>query len=268
MASIIPLKPFGVKIKNIDLKTTISKFNKKLINLLDNNQLIIVPNQFLNPKDWVKICNYIGRVTKYKYFTHYQHPEIILVTPDVKNGKKIGIFGDKNVDWHTNGTARENPENGLGIYCVKPGINSITSFANCHLAFEKLPSRKKIIYDKIKIKFKYENDRFIYSSGKEKETLKKMGKGCIKPLCIESPVSKKKGIYFGINYIRKFIGIPEETQKQLIAELYEYIFQEKHIYHHSWSKGDCLFADQYLTQHKRNSFTGKRMLYRTVFYYG
>ncbi|MCZ0932298.1 MAG: TauD/TfdA family dioxygenase [Oligoflexia bacterium] len=257
----VSLNPYGIKIENINLKNTVKKDYKKIIDLLDTYQLVIIPNQILTPKEWIEICKHIGKVTKYKYFTHPQHPEIVLIKPD-------GMLGSGEIGWHTNGMARQSPENGLGVYCVEPGTNSITSFVNCHLAYKQLPDHKKTYYNKLKVDFKYENNRYVYASGKQKETLTQMGTGCMKPLCIESPVSEKKAMYFGINYINKLIGVSTDLQEQLMKELSKYIFQEKYIYHHSWSKGDCLFADQYLTQHKRNSVTGKRLLYRTVFYYG
>ena len=261
------LKPFGIKIHNILLENINKKLANKICKYIDFHQLVLIPKQELSAKKWVEICNLLGRVTKYSYFTHPQHPEVLLVTPKVKKGKPIGVFGHKSVDWHTNGTARQDPENGLGLYCVQPGFKSVISFANCHFVYRDLSVEQKKIYEKINIYFKYSNKRLLNSKGLEKDVLKKMGQGVVKPLCIKSLISDKKAVYFGVNYIDKVVGFSKSEQSNFITELSKICFQDKYIYHHNWSKGDCLFADQYLTQHKRKAFEGERLLYRTVFYY-
>ena len=262
------LKPFGIKIHNVLLKDITNRLVNKICKYMDSHQLVVIPKQELNAKTWVKICHLLGTVIKYSYFIHPQHPEILLVTPKIKKGKSIGVFGDKSVDWHTNGTARQNPENGLGLYCVQPGLKSVISFVNCHLVYKDLSGEQKKFYEKIKIYFKYSNKRLLNSKGLENDVLKKMGEGVVKPLCIKSLTSNKKAVYFGVNYIDKVEGFSKSEQADFIKRLSKICFQEKYIYHHNWSAGDCLFADQYLTQHKRTGFEGERLLYRTVFYYG
>ena len=265
------LKPFGVCLEKVNLHSDDHLAIDTIRNFLNQNQLVIVKNQNLSAPQWVSICYAIGTPTKYIYFTHPDHAEIVLVTAEKKDKQPIGLFGKQELGWHTNGTARENPENGLGIYGLNPGNNSVTSFANCHLAYERLSDVEKNKYQSFKLRFKYKNHRFISSKKSEEDVLVKMGdghgKGIVKPFYSESPSTKKKAIYWGVNYLESIIGLDESLQEDFIEKMTHFCFSDEFIYHHKWSLGDCIFADQLLTQHKRNAVKGVRLIYRTVFHY-
>ncbi|MCJ8277188.1 MAG: TauD/TfdA family dioxygenase [Bdellovibrionales bacterium] len=264
-----PLKPFGIKIEDVSILEP--RVLGQIQSLMLEHELVIVKKQSLKADEWVKVCSAVGNVKQYKHFTHPQHPEIILVTPEKKDGVAIGLFGKNELSWHTNGTARINPEPGLGIYGLNPGQNSVTSFANCHLAYEKLSNEKKLHFQKLKVRFKYENNRFIKSDNKEAQVLSRMGsgesEGIIKPLCITHPISKKIALYWGVHYVDKIMDVEPSLEKELQRELDEICFSPQNIYDHYWEEGDCLFADQLLTQHKRNSVQGDRLVFRSVFFY-
>ena len=57
------------------------------------------------------------------------HPDylgLFRVTNERKDGEKIGIFADKELDWHSNGNGRKSgKECCAALYCVRPGKNSV-----------------------------------------------------------------------------------------------------------------------------------------------
>jgi taurine dioxygenase len=264
------LFPFGVEIEGIDLIE--NDYGSLIRSLLLKHEVVIVRGQDLSAGQWVKACQRIGPATSYKHFVHEDFPEIILVTPEIRNSKSVGLFGDNDLGWHTNGTARENPEIGLGLYLneADDASSTVTSFANCALAFNDLDQSIKKELLGLNGLFSYENHQMISSGGLEEEVLSRMGgngKGVIKPLIAKHPVSGKDALYWGVHYMKDILCCDHNRTRDLMEAVSDHCFKDEYIYHHRWQKGDCLFADQLMTQHKRTAFKGRRVAFRTVFRY-
>ncbi len=267
-----PLAPFGASVKGIDLNEGSQNDLQLIITLLKKHQFVVVKNQNLELSKWVEALYGLGQPTRYKHFVHPEHPELVRVTSKKDpSGDPLGLFGAGDLGWHTNGTARLNPENGLAIYGAQNVAGSVTSFANCHLYYESLSNEEKRHLDTLEARFAYQNNRFIKSDERESSVLSKMGAGAeggvVKPLISTCPATGKKAFYLGVNYLESIVSMPPEDSQQLISEHSARCFSGHFIYNHLWETGDCIFADQLLTQHKRGRVVDDRMVLRTVFHY-
>ena len=92
---------------------------------------------------------------------HPDYPGLFRVTNERKEGEKIGIFADKELDWHSNGNGRKSgTEACVMLYCLKPGENSVTSFCDTRQAYNDLSKEDRHYYDNIDCNFKFENNTF------------------------------------------------------------------------------------------------------------
>ena len=73
------------------------------------------------------------------------------------------------------------------------------------------------------------------------------------PLIRTHPMSNKKSIYINPNRIDHISGLNEFDGDKLLDEIYEFSFQDKYKYSHSYEKGDLVIWDNRCTMHKANS---------------
>ena len=61
-----------------------------------------------------------------------KNPEIFIVTAKKdKHGKKLGMFGETELGWHSNGNSRHNVITYLiALYCVEEDVNTTLSICN------------------------------------------------------------------------------------------------------------------------------------------
>jgi alpha-ketoglutarate-dependent taurine dioxygenase len=248
------------------------------------DNVILVRNQTINEERLLYILEQIGNVLKpNQFFMHPDYPGLFRVTNERKEGEKIGIFADKELDWHSNGNGRKSgTEACVMLYCLKPGENSVTSFCDTRQAYNDLSNEDKHFYNEIDCTFKFENNTFYHLEEDDKELVMFKGGarafkyGVKKPLVYEHPYTKEKGLYFTFHYIRdmwkRIIDGDEDHEdvnmEEHMAKLKKHIFQDKYMYHHDdWRPGDLIFMDQFHSIHKRNAVEGDRFLYRASFGY-
>lgn len=244
------------------------------------DNVVLLKDQNLSKEDLVRIYDSIGRVCmpvdrktgKKEFFADDDYPQLMRVTNERKDGEKIGIFADKELDWHSNGNAR-NPgkECCVALYCVKEGTSSVTSFCDMRQAYRDLPLSIKDEVDHIDCLYKFENGTFydLDDDDKELEMFENRGvylDGVKRPLVYEHPYDKDVGLYYTFHYIRETFGNVTEWNK-LDKYLRDHCFQNKYVAHHYWEPGDLIFMDQYHSLHKRNAVEGERLLYRTALDY-
>jgi alpha-ketoglutarate-dependent 2,4-dichlorophenoxyacetate dioxygenase len=207
---------------------------------------------------------------------HPDYPALFRVTNERKDGEKIGLFADKELDWHSNGNGRPSgKESCVALYCVRPGKDSVTSFCDTRRAYNELPDDIKEIVNDVDCVFQFKNNTFYNLDEDDKELVMFENtdiypEGVIKPLVYQHPWTGENGLYFTFHYIRKMWRRDgsELDQAWLKQYLLDHVFQEKYIYHHDdWQPGDFIFMDQFHSIHKRNAVEGERLLYRISFDY-
>jgi len=265
----------GIEI-DIDLATCSDEELREFGKKIPQEGFVLVRNQNLHESQIVSVCESIGRLSKPDlYCMNQDYPGLFQVTNEVRDGKKIGVFTDKELDWHSNGNGRPTGrESCVGLYCVKPGINSVTSVCDLRSAYADLSEDLREIINNVDCLFKFKNGTF-YQFDEDDELLSIFeghsdNEGVIKNLVFDHPWTGEKVIYFAFHTIREMWRRDGEdlSEDWLRETLLEHILKEKYIYHHdNWREGDFLFMDQFHTIHKRNAVEGERFLYRTCFDY-
>ncbi len=103
-------------------------------------------NQKLNEREYIDTMKKFGECESPDLFMNpKEYPEIFLVTGKKVDGKKIGMFGDTELGWHSNGNSRHLIDKILiGLYCVKEDINTTLSVCNTQLPFEDMSDEKNV----------------------------------------------------------------------------------------------------------------------------
>jgi len=246
---------------------------------LAQDNVVLLRDQDATKEDLVRVYDAIGRVCmpvdrktgKKEFFADDEYPQLMRVTNERKEGEKIGIFADKELDWHSNGNARnQGKECCVALYCVKEGHKSVTSFADMREAYRDLPQDVKDELEEIECLYKFENGTFydLDDDDKELEMFENRGvykDGVKRPLVYTHPYDGDRGLYFTFHYIKEAYGT--SRWEELYKYLMNHCFQKKYIAEHKWRPGDWIFMDQFHSLHKRNAVEGERLLYRTAMDY-
>jgi taurine dioxygenase len=203
------------------------------------------PGLFMNPKDY---------------------PEIFLVTGKKVDGKKIGMFGDTELGWHSNGNSRHLIDKILiSLYCIQEDINTTLSVCHTSKPFYDLSQDEQEYWKSIKIRLKFQNNT-IYNLEDDDPELEFMSKnkGSIRSLVDRHPHTGDYYFYFPYHFIVKaWEGKTLIDHEKMIERLKPIIFRSKYQYHHIFKKGDLLLMDQFTSLHRRTPvLDNSRLLWR------
>ena len=262
---------------DIDLKTASTDEIREMGRRISVDNVLIVRNQDLTNQELARVGRAIGRTVKPRQFMNDdKYPDLCRVTNRRDDtGEKIGIFADGELGWHSNGNARDaGNESCVALYCVNPGIDSVTSFCDVRQAYRDLPITDQKTLLKLDGAFKFMNNTFYNLEEGDKELAmytehEAFQSAITKPLIYTHPYDNEQGLYLTYHYIQKLWNRETgEDCMHMLEDLKSHVFQDKYIYHHSdWQVGDFIFMDQWHSLHKRNLVQGDRFLWRIAFDY-
>ena len=234
----------------------------------------IYHEQDLNADQYVELMKRFGDCEAPDLFMNpKKNPEIFIVTGKKdKHGKKLGMFGEGELGWHSNGNSRHNVEHILiGLYCVKEDANTALSVCNTTKPFQDLDEEHKDYYRNITIKLKFKNNT-IYNLEKGDPELEFMSasKGSIRKLVGKHPHTGQEYFYFPYHFITQaWEGKKKIDVNPMIQDLKKIIFKSKYQTHHIFQKGDLILMDQFTSLHRRTPvYDNNRLLWRIASDYG
>ena len=95
---------------------------KKLVDYVQQAGVVVCYEQNLSDSELVSFCKSIGECeTPEAYMNLKEHPEIFKVTGKRnEDGSKIGMFGDTELGWHSNGNrTRISSRNSSNFGCLR-----------------------------------------------------------------------------------------------------------------------------------------------------
>jgi taurine dioxygenase len=254
------------------LSKSISEYNdtelKELASDIQKVGIAVGYDQSLSEETYISTMKRFGECEKPDLFMNpTDYPEIFLVTAKRDDkGNKIGMFGDTELGWHSNGNSRHNIDKILiGLYCINEDINTTLSVCNTAIPFETLSNEEQDYWRSIKIRIKFKNNTMYHleEDDPELEFMSK-NKGSIRSLVGEHPVSGQEYFYFPYHFISKaWQGKQVIDHEVMIQSLQNIIFKSKYQYHHIFKQGDLLLMDQFTTLHRRTPVSDpNRLLWR------
>ncbi len=291
---ITELKAGAVQIDDLDIAAPTEEQYKEIQTLLYKHLIVIIKTPITKAIYLNRLCASIGEIENYyeyrwtddgDWWAGDLNPHLRSVPNPFKadekkpypvqrvtgqkdeNGKWTGIFQKGKLDWHCN-LNNIHYGDGVALHGIRAVENTCTSWMNTALALEEMPEE---LYNKIKGKvalYRYHPEAWGNEEDGIAMAYKEFGRRSYALALEQENNYGTKGIYihpFNDMYIQG------DSDGSLYRELYDYLFQEKFIYHHMWEVGDIVLSDQLLTQHKRQDASDevleKRLLHRVTFHF-
>jgi taurine dioxygenase len=280
-------KNFGLDISGFDFKNPTPSDINVIRDSVHEHFVVRIRGQEFSDEDQLRFTQHFGELsvpTLRQTFGKDQDgtPDHMSTVSNIEvDGEKIGQFGSEELDWHTDLNYKERPHAWSLLHAIElPSKGGDTHFVNTRLAYEALPSNKKIQINSINARhdiWSLSLQRGSKDHGKlapglpppnnyTDEDWWKKHNGIEHPLVRTHPKTKKKALYFGRRLNLYIPGIPFEESEQLIDDLFKHtIANRDFIWIQKWQLGDLVIWDNRSGMHKREPFdpTERRLMRRT-----
>ncbi|NBR28633.1 MAG: TauD/TfdA family dioxygenase, partial [Betaproteobacteria bacterium] len=222
-----------------------------------------------------------------KQFLHPQHPEILLISNIVENGKNIGIV-DAGRYWHSDLCYKPVPSMGSTLYSIEVPrdesgkILGDTLFASVACSYDALPDKLKQRVAGLKALNSLEHtfdrtrkdadirteqvDTPEINRTRVAEEQKKLVEA-IHPVIRTHPVTGRKCIFVNDSTTVKVLGVSDSESEDILGELRTRCIRQDFVFRHKWQVGDVLMWDNCATQHQAiadYALPQRRRMHRTT----
>jgi len=249
--------------------------------LIAKHTVVVVKNQQLSLEEEIRVCHMFkdpepafkpneGSFKRSAADLKIDPTGLICrVTGEKNEDGETGIAGHASeMAWHNNMPYEPTRRSIVWLYAVRGSNGSRTSWNNTILAYNDLDQATKDKFKQLKcIYFSGINLANEYvSTGKAEDENKQVIETFTPPL-VYTNNANQTGLYFSPYLLERFVGLTKEETKAIVDPLFEYVIQDKYVYHHDWQDGDIVLSEQWLGIHKRWPFEQieKRMLHRAAF---
>ena len=202
---------------------------------------------------------------------HPTHPEILVISNAMKDGKPSGAMGNSEATWHTDTWFYERPPAAAILRAVAvPPSGGDTYFLSSYIAYETLPEaiRKAIAGRQIFFQNVYDKTGKL-RLGKSAPSSRDFREwsGIVHPLVRTHGETGRLALYLGGTIDGAWIvGMPLDESNALLAELWDHTTNTKHVFVQKWDEGDIMMWDNRCTMHRRDSFdpASSRIMHRTT----
>ncbi len=266
--------PLGAEIIDIDLAKPLNNadFSRVKRTFLDHS-VVVFRNQRISPEQHVAFSRRFGKLQIHvlKEFLHKTHPEILIVSNVIENGKPIGL-GDAGRYWHSDLSYKEIPSLGSLLHAQElPSEGGDTLFANMYKAYESLSAE---------IKQRIDGKRAAHSYLKKYDDLRHQGNWrsplsaeqvaqvpeVWQPIVTVHPETGRKALFVSEGFTTRIEGLSDEESNSLLSVLFQHSTQAENVYRHQWQSDDLLFWDNRATIHLAPGCPAhlRRTMYRTT----
>jgi taurine dioxygenase len=268
--------PLGAEILGLDLSQGASPADIARIRaaLADRGVLVFREQADLTPAQHVAFSRTFGplEIHVQHAFHHEQHPEILIVSNVVEDGKPIGLT-DAGRYWHSDLSYVAEPSLGSLLHARElPDEGGDTLFASMVAAYDALPSGLRARIDGLEAEHSYEARNKLQQAkygdlrpGLSEEQRAKV-RPVIHPVVRVHPESGRKALFVNEGFTTRIVGLPEDESQALLRELFDFSVQDRFLYRHNWVANDLLFWDNRQTMHLATPFPPhyRRRLNRTT----
>ncbi|AIY41768.1 Putative alkylsulfatase [Collimonas arenae] len=266
--------PLGAEITGLDLNMPLSGTElARIRSALVKYGLLVFREQRITPEQHIAFSRCFGslQVHVLNHFHLHGHPEILIVSNVVENGKPIGLV-DAGADWHSDLSYMPKPSLGSLLHAQElPAEQGDTLFANMFNAYDTLPADVKQLL---------EGRRAVHSYVYRYRRLQKLSpwradltqKQIDEVPEVEHPVirvhpeSGRKALFVSEGFTSHIIGLPKDESDALLRFLHEHTIRPENVYRHQWRARDMVFWDNRSTVHYAAITPQhlRRTLYRTT----
>jgi taurine dioxygenase len=289
--TVVPLSAeVGAEIVGIDLSKPLD--DETFAGIRDaffKHAVILFRDQRITERQQIDFSRRFGELEIHvlKQFLHPQHPEILLISNIVEDGKNIGIV-DAGRYWHSDLCYKAVPSMASALYAVeiprddKGNVLGDTLFASVAGAYDALPEnlQKRVAGLKALHSLEHTFDRSRKDTDIRTEQIeakdinrtsvtaeqKKVAEA-VHPVIRTHPVTGRKSIYVNDSTTVKITGVSDSESADILDELRARCIRPEFVYRHQWRLGDLLMWDNCSSQHQAvadYALPQRRRMHRTT----
>ena len=266
--------PVGAEVNGLDLSQPLADDDFKRIHRAHlDHHVVVFRDQRITPEQHIAFSRRFGplQIHVLHQFQLSGHPEILIVSNVMENGKPIGL-GDAGHFWHSDLSYKETPSLGSLLHAQElPSEGGDTLFANMHLAWDTLP---QALRDAVKGRFaehtylaKYAElqKRSPWRPNLSAEQIAQV-KPVVQPIVRTHPETGRKALFVSEHFTTRVIDMPEDESRDLLQALFDHSVREEHLYRHQWREHDLVFWDNRSLMHLAAGTPDhlRRKMYRTT----
>ena len=277
------IQPFdgalGAEVLGADLAQPFDDADQQtLIDAWSNHSVLVFRDQNVTPEQFLRFSRYFGNLEIHvlEQYLHREHPEILVVSNILEDGKNIGI-PDAGRYWHTDLSYLAKPSRGSILYAIEiPEENGETLgntlWASTAAAYEALPDATRVRIDDLKAEYSLGN-RFnkLAEDGTQHiemtEEQKDKTPSVVHPVVRTHPVTGRRGILVNEGHTTHIQDLAPDESRALLKDLWAQCTKPEFSYRHEWRVGDVVMWDNTLTQHLAicdYALPQHRLLHRTT----
>ncbi|MDR5739925.1 MULTISPECIES: TauD/TfdA family dioxygenase [unclassified Caballeronia] len=266
--------PLGAEVIGLDLARPLSQADLTRIHRAHlDHHVIVFRDQRITPEQQVAFSKRFGPLQKHvlHQFALSGHPEVLIVSNIVENGKPIGL-GDAGHFWHSDLSYKEKPSLGSMLHAQElPATGGDTLFANQHLAWDTLPAHLRQAVEgrtaehTYLAKYAELQKRSPWRPNLTTEQIAEV-KPVVQPIVRTHPETGRKALFVSEHFTTRIIGMPEDESRALLDEIFAHSVQPAFVYRHAWREHDMVFWDNRSVMHLAAGTPDdqRRKLYRTT----
>jgi taurine dioxygenase len=243
--------PLGAEIVGLDLARPLDDeaFAAVRRAFLDSEGVLVLRDQKITPEQHIAFSRRFGPLMIHvlRQFLLDGHPEILLVSNVIENGKPIGL-GDAGRYWHSDLSYAAEPSLGSLLHAREiPPEGGDTSFANLYAAYDALPAdiKRRIDGKRAVHSYRKSYDRLEGSSWRPPLTAsqKEEVQEVTHPVVRTHPGTGRKALFVNEGFTSHIIDLPEAESDELLRILFAHSTEPRFIYRHRWQEHDLVFWD-------------------------
>ena len=266
--------PLGAQVLDLDLSLPLTpqEFAELHQAHLDHHVLVF-RDQRITPQQQIDFSRRFGplQIHVLRNFQLAGHPEILLISNIVEDGKPIGL-GDAGHFWHSDLSYVPVPSLGSMLHAQElPQDGGDTLFANMHLAYDSLPAALLNAVQGARAEHSYIAQyaelqrRSPWRPNLTQAQLDEV-KPVLHPVVRVHPETGRRALFVSEHFTTRIVGLPDDESRALLAELFAHSVRPEHLYRHQWQPHDLVFWDNRSLMHLASGCPDdqRRKLYRTT----
>jgi taurine dioxygenase len=222
---------------------------------LDSEGVLVLRDQRISPEQHIAFSRRFGPLAIHvlRQFLLPGHPEILLVSNVMENGKPVGL-GDAGRYWHSDLSYVAEPSLGSLLHAQEiPSEGGDTSFVNMYRAYEALPDDVKRRIDGKRATHSYTKtyDKIEGSTFRPAltEAQRQEVQEVTHPVVRTHPETGRKALFVNEGFTGRILDTSEEESRELLSSLFAHATSGRFTYRHRWEERDIVFWDNRCTIH-------------------
>ena len=266
--------PLGAEVIGLDLSKPLASNDFARIHRAHlDHHVLVFRDQRITPEQHIAFSKRFGalQIHVLHQFALAGHPEVLVVSNIVENGKPIGL-GDAGHFWHSDLSYKETPSLGSLLHAQElPNVGGDTLFANMHLAWDELPAHLRSAVEGRRAEHTYLaryaelQKRSPWRPNLSAEQIAEV-KPVVHPIVRTHPETGRKALFVSEHFTTRIVDLPEDESRALLAEFFAHSVQPQFIYRHRWREHDLVFWDNRSLMHLAAGTPDhlRRKMYRTT----